>query len=164
MQRLICGSIKSLTAVVLAGAALHSPAWAQQAKGPLTYDEYHALAQSIDYEKHTITAEAFLKLRENGAVVLDMRSVQDYQNSHIEGALHIGSADITSERLAELVPDKTQTILIYCTNSLTLSRMMSLTDIALPQFIAQGYPNVFMPSFAGLKDVYSNGTLPMVGD
>ena len=75
---------------------------------------------------------------------MDLRSQKAYEKGHIKGALHLG-ADITEERLQQLVPDKKATILTYCQNTLgPPSRMMSLTDICLPQIIVLGYPNTFV--------------------
>ena len=65
--------------------------------------------------------------------------------------MHRGRDAIAAERLAELIPDPTRPVLIYCTNSLTLSRMISLTDIALPQLVTLGYDGVRAVGFAGLQ-------------
>ena len=52
--------------------------------------------------------------------------------------MHIGS-DITQDILEKVIPSKETAILTYCTNSISLTRTISLTDIALPQIHSLGY-------------------------
>jgi hypothetical protein len=51
-------------------------------------------------------------------------------------------ADVTAEALDALVPSKDTVVLVYCTNSLMQTRMVSLTDVVVPQIYALGYENV----------------------
>ena len=79
---------------------------------------------------------------QQGTVVLDLRSREAYDAGHYKGAQWLGP-DVTAEKLAALAPNKASTLLFYCTNSLYPTRMISLTDVALPQAAALGYANVF---------------------
>ena len=56
--------------------------------------------------------EAKAALESGAAVFVDVRSVEDYQASHISGAVNIPSEELEA-RLGEL--DKTQWIITYCT-------------------------------------------------
>lgn len=105
---------------------------------------YQTEVNQTDYAAHTINVAQFLEqAKQPDTVILDLRDMTAYQQAHIQGAKHLG-ADIEAKKLAALVPNKATNILIYCTNSLFLSRMMSLTSVALPQFIALGYKNTYL--------------------
>ena len=158
-QHVMIGCVIGAMAMPLAALAQQ-----QQALQPLPYRDFLTVANTMDYDAHIVTADEFLELRTAGALVLDLRSAQNFAANHIEGAVHLGADAITAERLAELMPDPTRPVLIYCTNSLTLSRMISLTDIALPQFVALGYDGVRAVGLAGLQEAASDGRLPLVSD
>ena len=49
----------------------------------------------------------------NGYILLDTRTREEYDRSHIPGALLIPHTEI-SERAADELPDKDQVILVYC--------------------------------------------------
>jgi sulfur-carrier protein adenylyltransferase/sulfurtransferase len=49
----------------------------------------------------------------NDAVLLDVRSDQEWQISHIPGALHVPMSQL-EERLPELAPDRSRPIITYC--------------------------------------------------
>ena len=50
---------------------------------------------------------------ESGALLLDVRSDQEWQIAHIPGALHIPMSQL-EERLPELAPDRKRPIITYC--------------------------------------------------
>lgn len=134
----------------------------------LSPETYRQLVERTEYDKHVVGIDRFLKLmKEPKAVIFDLRDEKAYWHSHIRGARHMG-ADIQESRLARLAPDKNNLILLYCENSLYLTRMISLTNVALPQFLAHGYRNVFLLKDAArdLKDMRSQEErfqrLPMV--
>lgn len=104
--------------------------------------EYAQSVAQFDYAAHTVKLERFTELAESGGVVIDLRSREAYDAGHYKGAQWLGP-DVTAEALAAIAPDKAATLLFYCNNSLQATRMMSLTDVALPQAAALGYANVF---------------------
>ena len=67
------------------------------------------------------------------AVVLDVRSVADYQASHLAGAYHIPLSELP-ERMAEL--EKEQTILVYCNRGNTSRK-------AVDCLLAAGFQQVY---------------------
>ncbi len=132
-----------LTAAVAAEPA-QAPADEKELLRVLSPEGYKRAVMQTEYDKHTVGIDKFLELmREPKAVILDLRDEKQYQAGHIRNAKHLG-ADIEDKKLAELAPDKDAPILLYCTNSLMLTRMISLTSIALPQVLAQGYKNVYL--------------------
>ncbi len=105
---------------------------------------YKDAVVQTDYAAHTVPVRKFLELAQQpGAVILDLREQAAYDYAHIKGAKLLG-ADIEERKVAALVPDKASTVLIYCTNSLMLTRMMSNTQVALPQLLALGYKNTYL--------------------
>jgi len=119
------------------------PAFANEPVQTLTPQEYAQSVGQFDYAAHTIALERFTDLAaQQGTVVLDLRPREAYEAGHYKGAQWLGP-DVTAEKLAALAPNKASTLLFYCTNSLYPTRMISLTDVALPQAAALGYANVF---------------------
>ncbi len=58
--------------------------------------------------------EAAAMMEEDGVLVLDVRREDEYAEGHIPGAVNLPNEDITVEEEPELLPDKEQTILVYC--------------------------------------------------
>lgn len=140
---------------VMASVACHAATEQKPADTALSAEDKHALevlspgayqrhVAHTEYKKHTVGIDKFVELmRDPKAVILDLRDEKQYQAGHIRNAKHLG-ADIEDKKLAELVPDKATTILLYCNNSLMLTRMIALTDVSLPQVLAHGYKNVYL--------------------
>jgi hypothetical protein len=131
--------------VVLLLVALASPArgQAKDAQKILSWRQYYDYVQTIDEKKYTLDADRFLELsKQKDTVVLDLRSEREYKQGHIEGAILFG-ADISQKNLETIVPSKDTTILLYCANSLIATRMSSLTDTTLPQFLLLGYKKTY---------------------
>jgi hypothetical protein len=172
------------TVLALALTLVAAPAFAEEGEGGaavpvppppgvpvpvegMSFQEYYGFAQQVDPAAHSVSLERFLELREQpGTVVLDLRPPEIYAASHVEGAINVG-ADITAEKLAELVPDKGSTVLLYCSYSLMPVRMIALTHVALPQFLLLGYDRTFMlePIWFGNIEHWDTAAdrLPMTG-
>ena len=62
-----------------------------------------------------ISQDDFLALQKStkAAVVLDVRSAEEFAAGHIEGAINIAHTDI-ADKLASLESFKDQTIVVYC--------------------------------------------------
>ncbi len=111
---------------------------------PVDSKEYARFVSAFDYKKHTVSLSEFLKIRKKPEVIVaDLRPLESYKLGHVTGAIHLGS-DITAELLSTVAPDRKTHIVVYCTNSIMPTRMVSLTDVALPQIALLGYANVWM--------------------
>ena len=87
------------------------------------------------------TAKEMMK-KDDGHVILDVRSKKEYDAGHIPGAISIPNEDIGSEKPDKL-PDSAQVILVYCRSG-NRSRQAS-------QKLAElGYTNVY--DFGGIND------------
>jgi hypothetical protein len=75
--------------------------------------------QALDYrETHRLSESDFMRMsREPGAVVLDARSRQKFDQLHIKGAVNLSFPDIAIGSLNDALPDKDQLILIYYNNN-----------------------------------------------
>ena len=72
-----------------------------------------ACAQAVSYEQ--ITQEEAKQIMDTtyGYILLDTRTREEYDQSHIPGALLIPHTEI-AQRAEEELPDKDQLILVYC--------------------------------------------------
>lgn len=64
-------------------------------------------------ENSDITEEEFEKYKKNGAIIVDVRSPQEYKEGHIDGAICIPEYEI--EKTAEkILKNKNDIIVVYC--------------------------------------------------
>ena len=93
--------------------------------------------QSPSTAKYTdITVEEAKKIIETGNVILvDVRTQEEYNEKHIDGAILIPNETITDTQPAEL-PDKDADILVYC-------RSGKRSSEAAKKLADMGYTNVY---------------------
>ena len=91
-----------------------------------------------------ITAEEARKLRdsEEGCIILDVRTREEYDQGHIPGAILIPDTEIEA-KAADLLPDKDQLILVYC-------RSGRRSKLAAQSLADLGYTNI--REFGGILD------------
>lgn len=110
---------------------------------PVENERYIEYLNHFDHQKYKIGSEAFFDIIQDPAwLVLDLRTKEAYDRGHIKGAKHLGS-DIDIKILFNIEPNKQRRILLYCSNSLYPTRMISLTDMSLPQIHALGYGSAY---------------------
>ncbi len=75
--------------------------------------------QALDYREERRLSEAeFLAMSAApDTIVLDARSAKKFDELHIAGAINLNFSDITAESLAQVIPNKTTRVLIYCNNN-----------------------------------------------
>lgn len=78
---------------------------------------------------------------EEGYVILDVRTPEEYESGHIPGAVNVPNEEIGSED-PEALPDKDQLILVYC-------RSGNRSVQAAKKLAALGYTNVV--EFGGIN-------------
>ena len=89
--------------------------------------------QTGDYRRMTMQEAAEYMKREEGYLLLDVRTTEEYANGHIPGAICIPNETISTIQLKEL-PDLEQTILVYC-------RSGNRSRQAADKLVAIGYQN-----------------------
>jgi hypothetical protein len=99
-----------------------------------------------------LTEDDFIRMsREPGAVILDARSKQKFDQLHIKGAINLSFPDIAVESLKQTFPDKNARILIYCNNNFQgadepFPSKAAIASLNLSTYIAlysYGYMNVY---------------------
>lgn len=116
------------------------------------------MEKSLEYYKQ---AEALIELRnsrqlsmaqinamlqeDKNTVLLDTRGDEDYARLHIRGAKHLSYADMTTDRLAKMFPDKNTRIIVYCDSAIMspMTRMMPLSTNAFVDLHMYGYTNIY---------------------
>ena len=91
-----------------------------------------------------ITAEEAKQIMdsEEGYIILDVRTQEEYDEGHIPGAIVISHEEIT-EKAEEVLTDKDQLILVYC-------RSGRHNKIAAEALLELGYTNII--EFGGIID------------
>ena len=91
-----------------------------------------------------ITAEEAKQIMdsEEGYIILDVRTQEEYDQGHIPGATQISHEEIT-EKAEEMLTDKNQLILVYC-------RSGRRSKIAAEALVELGYTNI--KEFGGIID------------
>lgn len=92
-----------------------------------------------------ITAQEAMRMLEYGhapTVIIDVRSVEEYNGGHVPGAIVIPH-DAVGEKLPEILPDRNTTLLVYC-------RSGKRAASACKDLVAAGYINVC--NFGGIID------------
>ena len=79
---------------------------------------------------------------EEGYIILDVRTQEEYDGGHIPGAILIPNTEIEA-RAEEELPDKNQLILVYC-------RSGRRSKLAAEALVALGYTNI--KEFGGIID------------
>ena len=82
-----------------------------------------------------ITYEDLLKRVRNGAILLDVRTKQEFIEGHINGAIVIPYYEVL-KRIEKIIPNKEQEIIVYCKNG---GRGVT----AVETLIKLGYKNVY---------------------
>ena len=68
-----------------------------------------------DAEEKNIGLEELKQLQNEGAIIIDVRSPQEYREGHIDGAISIPEYKIKKE-VENRIPDKNQNIVVYCSS------------------------------------------------
>jgi len=85
-------------------------------------------------ERKEITAKAW-QMMDNGALVIDVRTPEEYAKGHIEGAPNIPHEKI-ADLIQEIGPDKSREVVLYC-------RSGHRAGVAQEALAKAGYSNVF---------------------
>ena len=66
-------------------------------------------------DANDITMELIEELEKQGAIIIDVRSPQEFEEGHLRNAICIPDYEIM-QKIEEVVPDKEQTIIVYCSS------------------------------------------------
>lgn len=94
-------------------------------------------------QNRKITAEQAKEMMDSQkVVVLDVRTLEEFNSGHIENAILIPDTDISS-KAGKILTDKNAKILVYC-------RTGRRSKIASDELVKMGYTNVY--DFGGITD------------
>lgn len=65
------------------------------------------------YCETEISQQQLQRMIEKGAILLDVRSPQEFEEGHLENAISLPEYDIT-KRVSDVLGDKSQVIIVYC--------------------------------------------------
>jgi len=94
------------------------------------------------YRQISMNEAVELMEKENDYIILDVRTIEEYNEKHIPGAINIPNETIGTDQIPEL-PDKEQMILVYC-------RSGNRSKQASEKLAKLGYTNVY--EFGGIND------------
>lgn len=86
-------------------------------------------------EKNDINMEELQKLVSSGAILLDVRSPQEYKEGHLEGAISMPEYELKSRCKKEL-QDKNVKIIMYCSTGSRSKRAKKILE-------KMGYTNIY---------------------
>lgn len=75
-------------------------------------------------------------------IILDVRTQEEFEGGYIKGAILFPSQEVNEETAAQKLPDKDQTILIYCSSG---GRSKKVAQ----QLVDMGYTNIY--EFGGIN-------------
>lgn len=82
-----------------------------------------------------ISKEELENFTKNGVTIIDVRSKQEYEEGHLNGAILIPEYEI-KEKIKNIVKNKNEKILVYCSSGLRSKQ-------AQEELINLGYKNVY---------------------
>lgn len=97
-------------------------------------------SEKVEYKK--ITPTEAMEMMNDDVVILDVRTQAEFDEGHIPNAVLLPDTEIT-QRAEEVLPDKEQTILVYC-------RSGRRSALAAKALLDLGYTDVY--DFGGILD------------
>ena len=98
--------------------------------------------QEISYRQITMDEAVAMMKEESNYIILDVRTVSEFDEKHIPGAINIPNEAIGTDAIPDL-PDKDQLILVYC-------RSGNRSKQASEKLVKLGYTNIV--EFGGIID------------
>ena len=104
----------------------------------------------------TVTAEELYRKLEEGEsfVLVDALAPMVYAHSHLPGAINLPSSNVSPDRVARRIPDRTTEIVVYCS-----SEDCDDSHVTASKLLQLGYTNV--KHYAGGKDEWRELGLPL---
>ena len=120
--------------------------------------EQPATAESVTVDESAVNIDGYMQITQDEAkslmdsekdyIILDVRTMEEFNESHIDGAILIPDYEI-NEKAEDTLTDKNQLIFVYC-------RSGRRSKLASAQLAKMGYTNV--KEFGGIID-WSYGTV-----
>ena len=105
-------------------------------RAKVSFEDFKSLVASVESHRASrlVNFDTFQRMsREPGTIILDTRSTFRFERLHLKGARHLSFTDFTQSNLANLIPDPSTRILIYCNNNFEGNEVDFASKIALPR-------------------------------
>jgi rhodanese-related sulfurtransferase len=76
-------------------------------------EDFQSLAKAAKSRIKEVSAAEAKELIEQGYVVLDIRDLEEFEQGHIENALHLSRGRLEA-KISEMIPDKETPIVCHC--------------------------------------------------
>ena len=86
-------------------------------------------------DKTDIDIEALKKMQRMGAIIVDVRSPQEYSEGHLDGAILLSEYEV-NKKYKNYLKDKEEKIVVYCSSGVRSKK-------AQKSLIKKGYVNVY---------------------
>ena len=73
----------------------------------------YVLNKNRCYCETEISKEQLKKMIEKGAILIDVRSPQEFAEGHLENAISLPEYEM-NQKVKDILPDKLQVIIVYC--------------------------------------------------
>ena len=133
--------MQRLKYVVLMAVGLPSTVFADSPDAPeypsakVSYADFKTLVETVEEHRseRLVGLDEFLEMsKAPDTIILDTRSAERFERIHVAGAKHLNFSDFNQRSLAELIPDPTTRILIYCNNNFEGNPVDFTTKMVLP--------------------------------
>ena len=133
--------MQRLKYVVLMAVGLPSTVFADSPDAPeypsakVSYSDFKTLVETVEEHRaeRLVGLDEFLDMsKDPNTIILDTRSAERFERIHVAGAKHLNFSDFNQRSLAELIPDPTTRILIYCNNNFEGNPVDFTTKMVLP--------------------------------
>ena len=101
-------------------------------------------AQESSYQQFSMDEALAQMAEEENYILLDVRTVEEFSNGHIPGAVNLPNESIEESEIPEL-PDKEQRIYVYC-------RSGNRSKQAASKLVKLGYTNII--EIGGINDYH----------
>ena len=88
-----------------------------------------------ELDKKDITLRELREFQENGAIIIDVRSKQEYEEGHVDGSILIPEYEIRKE-IEKIIKDKNKNIVVYCSSGGRSKKAQKILN-------KMGYENVY---------------------
>lgn len=97
------------------------------------------------FQKDDINKATLEQMMTKGAILLDVRSIQEYNEGHLNNAIQIADFELKS-KVEDILKDKNATIIVYCQSGNRSRNACNLLK-------NMGYKNVYN-LYGGLNELY----------
>lgn len=105
----------------------------------------YVLNKNRCYCETEISKEQLKKMIEKGAILIDVRSPQEFAEGHLENAISLPEYEM-NQKVKDILPDKLQVIIVYCSTG-------HRSEKAQKELEKMGYQKVYNLC-KGLENIY----------